>query len=861
IYQAEVRRLFRNKLNMPRVGSNIVRRKKIEEKLRLLPEYKFAFLSAPAGYGKTTAVVDYLTRADIKHAWLSIDEADNDPVRFWKYLTASLSGCLDEVGIARLSIDEELVSSNVTVDLLIDALENIPESFVLILDDCHLIENETILRSIEYFVRYLPRNAGLIMMSRKEPENMLSLLRARGTAISLGARDIAFDYEETAEFFAQKGFHLTEDEIRTLARYTEGWAAGLVAASFSIRENEDISDAVSALSGKDKNIAVILEKDVFARWPQEVRDFLIQTSFLDRLSGPLCAAVTGNVHSAELLKQLCESNSFVAALDSENHFFRYHHLFREYLLRFLEQEDEETRRGLYGKAGAWCLQNGEITRAVNFLLMAGEFEAAYPQILNYRAKTRRDNNYSLFKKWVESIPERLYADDPTIYVSCSWVSSMENQPQTAQEWSDKARTCFERIKSGLAEAQRDALEAQVLFADLNVAIREMDAERVFKNFGAISKLNLSEPVALGDLNWNEPSLLKTAYGFSGRLSLVERYLSIIDSLPKLVGNFAAYAAVIVAEFYYERNRLTELADILVKNMGSITEMQLPGIIVPTFILLAKSKRARGDIAGAFHDIEEARKLLADKSGSVWSYHLDIFTAALYLSIGDLDRAAGYLGAGRIGLYDTLSAIREFEYIVYARYLMRSGRPDDALILLGRLTDFARKENQLGSQIELLCLEAVCHAMKDDKKSAVPVLEQALALGMEEGYVRIFVDEGEPMAALLTKYVHTSRGRKGKYLVYARSLLRSTGEYVSRLKRTGEKARSGKPPSGLASLLTDREIEVLRLLAQKKSNQEIADQLFFSLSAVKQCNTRIYDKLGVKNRLEAIEKASELGLTE
>ena len=205
--------MLHNKLYMPRVGSNIVRRTKVEEKLRGLSDYKLAFLSAPAGYGKTTAVVDYLKRTDRKHAWLSIDEADNDPVRFWKYLIAAMSGCLNNDCIARLSIDEDLISSNITAELLIDALESVPESFILILDDCHLIENEVILNSIEYFVRYMPQNVSLIMLSRKEPENMLSLLRARGTAISIDACDIAFNHDETAEFFAQKGFHLTEDEI------------------------------------------------------------------------------------------------------------------------------------------------------------------------------------------------------------------------------------------------------------------------------------------------------------------------------------------------------------------------------------------------------------------------------------------------------------------------------------------------------------------------------------------------------------------------------------------------------------------------------------------------------------------------
>jgi LuxR family maltose regulon positive regulatory protein len=442
-----------------------------------------------------------------------------------------------------------------------------------------------------------------------------------------------------------------------------------------------------------------------------------------------------------------------------------------------------------------------------------------------------------------------------MYVSYSWVSSMENRIDTAEEWSAKARACFERIKDSFAEKEKDALEAQVLFSDLNVAVAKMDVERVFQDLDMLGVLKLSEPVLLGELNWNEPSLLKTAYGFKGKLSLDEKYLMLMDRLPRLIGSFAAYMAVIVAEFYYERDRLDELAGILAKNMGNITEMGLPGIIVPAFILLAKSKQAKGDVTGAFHDIEEARKLLGAGAGSVWSYHLDICTAALHLRLWDAGRAAKYIDTGRIGLYDPLSSMREYEYIVYARYLLAANRPDDALTLLGRLSNFANQENQLGLQIEILCLEALSSDMKGNLSGALTALGWAFSLGADEGYVRTFADEGEPMAALLEKYISVSGGNS-RYLDYAESLLGSACEYAELLRK---KAHFQK--SGLGSLLTGRELEVLRLLAEKIPNEEIASRLFFSVSAVKWYNTKIYEKLGVKNRHDAIEKAKELGLIE
>jgi LuxR family maltose regulon positive regulatory protein len=278
---------------------------------------------------------------------------------------------------------------------------------------------------------------------------------------------------------------------------------------------------------------------------------------------------------------------------------------------------------------------------------------------------------------------------------------------------------------------------------------------------------------------------------------------------------------------------------------------MPGIIVPSFILLAKAKRAKGDIAGAFRELNEARKLLTGKQYGLWNYHLDIYTAALYLRLGDTGNAAKFIDTGRIGLYDPLSDLREYEYTVYARYLMRTNRPDDALILIGRLADFARKQNQLGCQIELECLEAVCHDMKGDNKNAMTALDEALTLGMKENYIRTFADEGAPMYALLGKYLSMSRNLNGRHLSYARSLLKSAYE----------KAPSQKASNGIAGLLTEREIGVVKLLAEHKSNKEIAGQLFFSVSAVKRYNTKIFNKLGAKNRREVITKARELGLIE
>ncbi|MET0015948.1 LuxR C-terminal-related transcriptional regulator [Oscillibacter sp.] len=851
--------MFQAKLHMPCVGSGIVQRKKIEEKLSLLPEHRFAYISAPAGYGKTTAVVDYLIRENRKHAWFSIDESDNDPVRFWRYLTSAIARCCGNSDFETISIDAKLVASNISVDLLISMLEQVPEEFIIVLDDYHLIENSTIQSSVEHLVRLLPTNIKLIFLSRKEPESYLSVLCSRGAAIRLGANEIAFAPEETAEFFSRKGLCLTDEELSIMDTFTEGWVAGLVAASFSIQKSGDRAQTIRGFSGRNNDVSTILEYEVFCRWTEKIQSFLIHTAFLDRLSGPLCTAVTGHESSTVLLKLLAESNSFIIPMDTENSCYRYHHLFQRFLLDRFEQESEEVRRPYYRRAGEWYLAHGQTADGIHWLIESRDYERALPLVMERWFDMTRDNEFLLWKQWIDAIPETFYENSNTTFTAYSWILSMENEVEQAEVWTEKARACFERNKARLEKEEHDYLEAHVLFAEANTAFYRLDAARVLDRMRFLSTMKLNTPVVIGEMNWGEPNMLKTAYGFRGRLSLVEQCMPALDVLDGLLGSYAAYFAVVAAEFLYERNALNELDGILTEHMKTIIGIGFPGVIVPCFLVQAKGRLAKGDPAGALSAVAEAKRLLGDKPGSVWQYHLDIFAAELHLRAGDTDKALALLDVGRLSVYDPLSASREAEYTVFARFLMQEKQLQDALILLKRLEDFARQENRLYSRMELLCLVALCHARTGDYTKGAKVLEEALFIGSAEGYVRTFVDEGAPMAELLSHYQVMSRSDEElQHELYAKKLFRMTNEYLHTVQSAEEQ---GTVLSGAftASLLSTRELQILRLLAESKENAAIAEELRLSLSSVKQHNSHIFDKLGVKNRNEAVTRARALEL--
>ncbi len=853
--------MLQAKLCMPHIGENIIRRMRVEETLRRLPNYQFAFISAPAGYGKTTAVADYLTREKLKYAWFSIDGADNDPVRFWRYLLESVSPYIDQSEMEQITLSAELIVSHISVDYLIGIIEKNPERFALVLDDYHLIENDVVLHSVEHFVKYLPQNISLIILSRKEPEQMLAALRARGVALSLGERDIAFDSDETSEFFIQKGFRLTEQEISAVNTRTEGWAAGLVAASFSFEGSESVPDAIRAFSGGDRNIESFLSNEVFERWPTEVKEFLVSTAFLGRLSGPLCDAVTGGSTGTALLKTLSKSNSFVTALDSVGGWYRYHHLFQNFLQNRLEFIDGEKRNLLYSRAGEWCLKQGLTRDGINWLIRAKKYEKAFPLVMESWFELSRDSEFLQWRQWIDAIPPSVYRDSNTVYTAYSWVLSMQNDLDGAEVWTQKSRDCFERIKNALEKEQRDYLEAHVLFAEANMAFWKLNPERVLDRMQLLGKLKIKTLVVLGEMNWDKPSLLKTAYGFRGRLTKIEQCVSSLNGLDSFIGDYSAYFAVSIAEYYYERNGLREMDAVLTDHMGRIIGIKFPGVVVPCFIVLAKRNMAKGNAHRAFKTVAEARKLLGEKSGNLWQYFLDVFEAKLHLSVGNVENAQKLIDTEKLGLFDSLTAVRESEYIVWARWMIGENRLGDALILLSRLTDFARKENQLTSMVELFCLTAICRAQSGDYLKAIRTLEQALSIGEEEGYARGFIDEGKPMARLLTKYRVMSRSDENlRHAAYAKKLLRQTNEYIGVLDDV-QKGRDLPENAPEARLLNEKELKILRLIAENKSNTDIASELYLTLNTVKKYNSKIFDKLGVKNRQEVAVKAKVLGLIE
>jgi LuxR family maltose regulon positive regulatory protein len=856
--------LIRTKLNAPIINHKIIKRAQVEKKLQQATANKLTLITAPAGFGKTTAAVSYLAEAGLAYAWLSLDERDNDPVRFWRYVLAALRG-MGNFGedFWEIPVRQELISSNILVDTVLDKLDVLSGTTVIVLDDYHLIHNEIIGSSLTYFIKYLPSHFKMMILSRITPEFQVIREWTGGQMCKLNALDLSFDYGEVAAFFQEKGYQLTAAEIAAIRDYTEGWAAGLVLTAFSMAEEGDAHATVSRFSGKNRHIGQLFQDEVFDRWPDEIQDFLVRIAFLDKFCGPLCEAVTGRAASKELLKKLAESNSFIFHLDQENEWYRFHHLFSDFLKQRLEREKLNLRQELYRKAGEWYQKNGLMPEAFGMFTKAGTYEQAFPLILNQDLYLSMAQNIEI--SWLDlmdSIPPEYYQGEVRACTWYSWLLSMENRTREANLWADRAQSCFDRIQAGLDTDEKGFLEAHVLGNKVSLAILNMDLEQVRRCFEQISRIKLSRQIMVGEMNSEEVSILKTAYGFKGRLEKFnELAVLLAGELPGLIGDFAAYLPVGLAEFHYERNHLKTASQILNQGMESIIALGKPGAIVPCIIILAKLKRAEGDFEGAMRIIAMGRQKLAGKSKTLWNYFLDLFIANLYIDRHDAQAAAEWLNIDRLGVFDGLSRSREYEHLTFARYLNLIGRYDEALTLLVRMDQFAQKEDRLGSRIEILCQTAISHQLQSDVTSAMAVLDKALGLGMADGYARTFTDLLEPMAELLAKYkILPKNPETNAKCHYAKNLFRLTRENIRiiRTKLPADQDVRVRPDLTLPQLSV-KEHRVLRLLAAKRTNQEIADELCISVRTVKYYNSQIFEKLGVDNRFEAVAKAWEIGI--
>jgi len=891
--------LLETKVHVPRPRAILVTRPRLSERLNRTTESKLTLVSAPAGFGKSTLLAEWLAipRDDgWLAAWLSIDQADNEPAAFWTYLISALRTVVPGIGEASLS---QLESPRHRIEgvlaPLLNELAAVPNNIVLVLDDFHVIGAPEIQEGMAYLLDHLPGPMHLVIATRADPALPLARLRARGELVEIRAADLRFTpHEATAYFNDVVGLHLGAPDVAALEGRTEGWIAALQLAGLSMQGRDDVAGFIAGFAGDDRYIVDYLVEEVLHRQTDDVRSFLLQTSILARMTGPLCDAVTGRAGGKATLEVLDRANLFVVSLDDRRESYRYHHLFADVLqARLLDEQPDEVAE-LHRRASEWFEQSGEPGEAIRHAMAGKDFERAAELIELAMPAKRRDRQDALLRQWLEWLPDELIRARPVLsdgYAAALLVrgetEGVAARLQDAERWlgattGDPVIVDLEAYRDlpGSVAIHRAGLAR--LLGDVDGTIRH--ARRALQLVRADDHLGRGSASALlGLAEWTNADLDAAYRGYAdamaslekagylsdvvacaitvadiriaqGRLNeairLYERGLHVATGQGNKVLRGAADMHVGMAAILYERNDLDGARQHLHRSKELGEENGLPRNPYRSRVATARIRQADGDLDGALQLLADAEQVyFSDFAPSVQP--IPALVARVWIAAGRLSEAWGWAQEHGVSAVDELSYVREFEHATLARLLLAEGARDrdhgrilEAVELLDRLLNAAEEGGRTGSAIDILVVDALARHAAGDPTAGLASLERAIALAEPEGYVRIFVDEGPPMAALLKVAASQRRASVG-----VPRLLAAFG---------GGPARTAIDQP-LIEPLSERELEVLRLLESELDGPDIARELFVSLNTVRTHTKNIYAKLGVNSRRAAVRRAAELGL--
>ena len=865
------------------------------ERLRQGLAVPLTLISAPAGFGKTTLISAWCASppgCEVPLAWLSLEQEENDPTRFLTYLVAALGTLMP--AIAETASD--LLRSPQPLPLqafltgLINDLDEFPDHFLLALDDYHVIHARPVHAAVAFLLEHLPQRMHLVLLTRSDPPLPLARLRARGQLVEIRLDDLRFTPSEAAAFFDQvMGVKLSAADTAALEQRTEGWIAGLQLAALAIQsqphgqESGDPAGFIQAFTGSHHYVADYLSEEVLNRQPERIRSFLLQTSILDRMTAELCDRVVGGSDSLSLLRQLDQANLFLVPLDEQRRWVRYHHLFAELLRSQLREQAPDQLPELHRRAAGWYEQQGFASEAIKHALAAGDQEHVARIIeQNAMASLMQGDAVSVLN-WIQAVAS-LIPERPWLGIYQSWgllitgeIEPIETRLQAAESW----------IGSHPSQAEAQEMEFHLAGLRALVAGRRGESQQsIVLARQALERLPESESLirsiitfALGDASWSTGDLAgaRDAFAEAARidstrgnpfasllaLSSVGVLLTEQGELHHSAETFrtvlemttqpnqrkhpvAAVACLGLSVLAYEWNDLEAAGRYAQQALALGSRWGNPDTLAKAYLIRARWQHARGETASALESLRQAQHLARGPGVTSWSgLQIDAFRVQLWLAQGRLAAARGWVRQQALHPEDAISYPRQIAYLTLARVLIAQQKPQAALALLERLSAQFEALGQTGRLLETLLLQALAWEAQGDTTRALEALSQALTLGEPEGYLRVFLEAGEPMADLLRH-----AGSRGIAPKYVSRLLSAFGE------EAGAAPGSQQP---LIEPLTERELQVLRLIAEGLSNQEIADRLVVAVGTIKTHTASLYRKLDVSSRTQAVRRAGELGL--
>lgn len=891
------------KLHVPRLPSTFVSRARLTERLERARPGTAVLVCAPPGCGKSVLVADWCRRRSSPVAWLSLDADDNDPVRFWRHLVASIDRSRDDESspsaVARLirrageqSVDEIAIA-------VLNAIGGAFDDLVVVFEDYHVIDDENVHAGVRLLLEHAPEQLRIIVISRADPPLLLARRRALGELTEIRAADLRFSTDEAAGFLGEAtGRDLPDDTVATLADRTEGWAVGLQLAALSLDGRDDVSTFLATFSGGHRFVLDYLTEEVLDRQPDRVREFLLSTSILERLSGPLCDAVTGGDDGQELLEACERANLFVVPLDDERRWWRYHHLFADLLRSWLRRRPPEIVLDLHRRAASWHEAHGQVDRAIDHAVAAGDPAWAMRLVERHADELLLRREGATLRRRLAELPDGVEASR-RLLVAHARTATYAGRPTEAEALLDAAAQArpdpddgfepsIDRVASPLATIDPTFVLMRAFVAHLRgesddaVDLAHQALEGVDDDGSAvalIAQLHLASAAWMRGAVAEAVPALETnvdrwrTLGEPGRVAFGCHYLARAQrtrgDLSAAVETYRAVLAldggqtasgtpsigvahVGLAEVAYQRGELEHARRHLEDGIAASRHLVYSQALSSGLATLARLRRVAGDLDGARAAIDEAIDVGPDDDVVDLINPVPVQRAQLLLADGDDAPAEQWTRHRRVGLDDQPHHPVEPVHLLLARLTISRGHGARALPLLDRLLGAATADGRTGSVIEIEMLRALALA-GDDPASAVSALARAVALAAPQRYVRLFVDEGAPMAALLGDVVAAPDDIDRVVLDHVAGLVREFD------RGPHDAAVGGTARQSLVVPLTERELEVLSHLATGKPNREIADELYVSLNTVKKHITHILDKLGAANRTAAVDRARALDL--
>ncbi|CAM4348893.1 LuxR family maltose regulon positive regulatory protein [Paenibacillus endophyticus] len=850
---------LQTKTVLPVMRSNLVARNRLTDRLNDGTQRRLTSICAPAGFGKTTLLSQWLHQTSLHASWLSLDARDNDMVRFWRYAVqavASMPSAQPMEHFARLLPLLSSASIDTFLDAFINELHRHEQPIVLIWDDYQYIQHPDIHSSTAYFIDHLPINAHLVIASRSELPFSLVKWTAKSEHLDLPIGQLQFTRDETEAYYKETTLlPLTAIQLNGIFERTEGWVTALQLISISLQTETDYDRLIASFTGGHRAVADFMFQEVLTGLPEDMSRFLLQTAMLGRMDAELCSVITKHPDSRCMLEQLKAQSLFLISLDEHNEWFRYHHLFAEFLQNRLKQLHPDLWIAYNHAASISLAERGFIVEALDHALAAHDSALTEKLLEKHAPALLMQGEFSSLLRWLDFFPQTTAGRAQETSLLHAFVLIVNGQP-------DRAEEMLAHIEQQPEAAHDQQMQSGLLFVKSNLLFSSGRFEQwlAFASKGLDDMLPHSSIYYNFNYNLTEPLVRRTSFGMNGTLTADTEQIAKLFTSTLKAHNWNEslinlYVMQSLCEGYYEWNRLKEAEALLGVIDRAARLSKTFGLFVPNRITQAMAYMAQGLSYLAHDTIDEAMQFaLLEQASLHWKQALIACKIRLHLLDGSISLAKKELPKLQISMKEKPVFNRYFEYVLLARLLGAQRKETEALRIVSYLKPQAMREGHLVSTVELTILEACLMDQLGRRKNALDTLHEALALTEPFGYLRSYTDEGERMRTLLQRYMNHR-----EHSPEASPPGSVSEDYVQRLLQAFPARGAKASADSRLEELSRSELQLLQLIRQGASNKTIAQTLMLSEGTVKVYLSRIYVKLGVSSRTQALLAAEELQL--